>query len=253
MNKRIIFALAFVEVLAVGVFAQTQPLKEPSYDAVSLSSWIERLPEYPAIGNRTNEATVAIRSIGTNALPYLLKMLATDSTDTNNILPWRGRDGLICLEGKAEPAIPALIKLLQDRKHVIAVSDALRFLGRAGFQALTNGFTNTDSEVRFWSVSMLGFPEALEATNDAVLQFQRDAEVAVPALVAELRDPNPHIAHHAAFSLMCIHQELDIVIPALTRLMNDKNAGASPRKAARQALVRFGVLSGTTTSTNIVP
>src|SRR5438477_5536144 len=75
MQKRrlyfLLFLLAVVAVvglLVTGVFRE----REPEYGGKRLSEWVLQLPQYLA-HPEPHQAEEAIRQIGTNALPYLLK------------------------------------------------------------------------------------------------------------------------------------------------------------------------------------
>jgi hypothetical protein len=133
----IIFAILFVAAL---VFLLVQP-KEPSFRGRTLSAWL--VDAVPQINDMTNyryaafrQATAnrAIKEIGTNAIPWLLKwMQATPSPlkDRLNLLldkqhviqfrfekfEWKQSKALYGFEilgGDALPAVPALLRLMQS-------------------------------------------------------------------------------------------------------------------------------------------
>src|SRR4051794_32060954 len=76
MKKRRIFVVIFgclaVAALALALWPHE---REPEYNGISLSTWLER---YKA-RNNTLETFAAIRRIGTNGLPFLLRWIQYES------------------------------------------------------------------------------------------------------------------------------------------------------------------------------
>jgi hypothetical protein len=79
-RRKILLLLAGL-VLAFGVYMLFIRESEPSYKGKPLSFWVEGLNPSPARTNRADrspgvpEAPEAIRQIGSNAIPYLLKWI----------------------------------------------------------------------------------------------------------------------------------------------------------------------------------
>jgi hypothetical protein len=119
----------------------------------------------------------------------------------SNKAAWKAVDGFYCLKEVAAPVVPELAKLLQDPARAWPAAEALSYLGRDGFEALAHGLTNTNASVRWecalaFSGGEFGIYSA--ATNTPTFrQFQRDASVAVPALIAALQRPDSNKIHIA--------------------------------------------------------
>ena len=112
-------AAAAVVVIAV-LFAIAWPgEKEPEYQRKKLSEWLDAYQSaafFSGIGadQRTKEAEDAVRHIGTNALPWLLRWLKAETPGwrlgLSRNLPWQGRmerlrTWLVNANTKAEAAV----------------------------------------------------------------------------------------------------------------------------------------------------
>src|SRR3954452_15361589 len=81
----LIWSLAFVAAICLLASFLLMPAPEPAWQGRSLSSWVDDLTNsrtifygpggklYTMAGPRTNASGEAIRQIGTNAIPYLLR------------------------------------------------------------------------------------------------------------------------------------------------------------------------------------
>lgn len=230
-------------VFLLGCSANRRP-QEPSYKGTSLSDWFERLPGPAVEFPQTNEAIVALRSMGTNALPFMLRAIASGET---NKAAWKAVDGFYCLKDVAGPAVPELAKLLHDPARAWPAAEALGYLGRDGFQALALGLTNASSSVRYkCALTFSGGAYELgiysTATNTPTfLQFQRDASVGVPALVAALQRPDNNKVHIAILmALGQIRQSPEMVVPVLRAIAEDPSQTKGKRRNAELALAAFG-------------
>ena len=170
MRKRVQIALVVLPVAIVGVIAwQMLRVREPVYGGKRLSDWLEQYydalenPEGPMTGSATvvgltadglsgeesvKQAEAALRAIGTNAIPLLLRMAkAHDSalkqkaivlSYHQSLIPsrlrsdfvYRGRSalGFYTLGSAAKPAVPALMRLLDNENRDVR-ADAARTLG----------------------------------------------------------------------------------------------------------------------------
>jgi len=90
---RIVMVLCAL-VVGVGAVAFWAGEKEPEYQGKKLSEWVQayipkayfsRYPADAAAHSKSHEAEVAIRHIGTNALPQLMKWINAETPE------WRGR------------------------------------------------------------------------------------------------------------------------------------------------------------------
>ena len=261
-NKPVILLTVLAAAIALGFLLYSRRPPEPTYGGLPLTVWLTRLPEPPYKTVETNESVRAIRSMGTNALPHLLHLLSRKDSPMTRLLKvinakqslvrFRVTDasmlgdyagcGLVALGDTGRPAIPDLARLLHDPEHVGNVACFFPFFGPEGFRTLATGLTNRNEYVRWMSAVNLTLWAArvlTNANNEAVLRFQREARVAVPALVAALRDANPRVVHAVATALGAIRQEPDLVIPALTAVVQDSGTSDSARKAASKSLELF--------------
>lgn len=265
----IVLSLVVLVVLALGLRHYSLQPSDPIYDDRHLSSWIGDLREPSTDRNDTNETVKAIRAIGTNGLPFLVKQLQLKySRPRKWIIELSEKQSLVRLHWKsdlekrseaayvlitlgdaARATIPDLTALLQDEKLADDVGFVLASLGRDGYQALATGLTNRNEEVRSWSAINFVFIEAMNPTNSqsaAVLKYQLDAEVGIPALLGALHDQNSRVARMAATALGLIRRETNLVVPELRLLAEDTNATASVRNAAQKSLARFNVYTNAT-------
>jgi hypothetical protein len=142
MQKRVYIALAVLLVMLAGVIAwQVLHLREPIYQGKRLSSWLEAYKLYGVAGVETwqvrveqQEADEAVRRIGTNALPTLLRMLRAKDSALKvklmdlaqkqrfihiNYIPsdelnYRACSAFGVLRAKAQSAVPALIRIYEQ-------------------------------------------------------------------------------------------------------------------------------------------
>src|SRR2546423_743458 len=134
MPKRRIYLIVIAVGVFVGLGVAFIPSREPSYEGKRLSEWVEELDRTDSV-TREREAVEAIRHIGTNALPYLVKWIRYDrppwkrklyrviNSSLENVNPtWQIEDNkrdragcamvaFAALGPTAEPAIPQLVLL----------------------------------------------------------------------------------------------------------------------------------------------
>src|SRR5580765_1343386 len=118
----VILAVAGVVGLIVAGAVRERDSAEPVYKGRKLSEWVMELPPEPTTYGRS-EAEVALREIGTNALPYLLKWISYEPA------PWRLK--IYEIAGKVLTRGPNV--LFQDRK-MLRASCVVRAFGTAGLQ-----------------------------------------------------------------------------------------------------------------------
>src|SRR5271169_6188064 len=97
-------------VLFVGMLAgalcpgcgRSRQAPEPSYRGRPLGAWLQELPEPTPNQPKGTEAVEAIRAMGTNALPFMLRAMAAGYT---NETAWRAVYGFYWLRDVARPAV----------------------------------------------------------------------------------------------------------------------------------------------------
>jgi HEAT repeats len=188
---------------------------EPSYKGKSLSVWLEYLASDD--GN-TPEAREAVRQIGANAIPTLLRMLrANDSPLKTKCIELLDRQHLVKVR-----ITPALEKNYE-------AGDAFSALGVDAAVALPDLIQiydekiSTDSQ-RMTAVSIGGIGPA--------------ASVAIPTLLRGLQTTNDPVRGYTVYALGEIHSEPVLVVPELANLLHDSNGDV--RCFAAQALGEYG-------------
>jgi len=136
-TRRYLLVTLLIAVLGFASWLLLRPDPEPSYQGKPLSYWLEGL----ALGSTPPaQANEAVRQIGTNAIPTLLRMLKMRDSNfklnfihfaskhhvismnylsyiwfrTAEIRHYEAISGFTCLGSQARSAVPELIKLLAD-------------------------------------------------------------------------------------------------------------------------------------------
>jgi len=177
----------------------------------------------------------ALRRIGTNAIPTLLKMIRAkdlppavlkvlELARSRRLLSTRYRYASTrneeaqyafkVLGPSAASAVPALIKIYErdvSPSSKRCAASALGSIGRsaqAALPVLSKDFTHTDGQVRFDAVT-------------AVLFIGGDPKILVPALQSLLKDPMHEIRGNAAVALGNLEERARVAVPALLETMED--------------------------------
>jgi HEAT repeat protein len=218
--RRLLFAVALVGILSWFAWFILKP-REPSYQGRSLSNWLEEASEggfgiYP---DARPEAVNAIRQIGTNAIPTLLKMAkAKDSKLTFFLRKWNNRfprldlpffpteemrglavTGFYVLGPKAKSAVPGLTGLLKSDDEDIRITAALCL-----------GCLHEEAKPAVPEL-MKEFEREVSRTNQifaaafALGKIGPSASAAVPVLNAALTNRDPTCRIYAQATLINIH------------------------------------------------
>lgn len=250
-NRNILLCIAAAVVLGVGLvwFQQTRP---PTYNGRPLVEWLQKIDynntEEP-MNAESAEAVAAVRALGTNALPHLLRMLETQDSPLKLRLVDLARkqrlirvrftpavlshhyagNGLRALGPQAEPAIPALTEHFFGPNEIRAdiAAKVLGEIGSAAFPILRPALTNASTEVRL---------RALMAF--AVQSSTNHADRVVPILKeVVVNGPDDWMKLYAAVLLAKLGQEEDLVVPVLVKGMQRHRNDT--RAEAINALLRF--------------
>jgi len=204
MPKRLVY-LMFVCTVAVGFVLPVQSA-EPSFKHKTLTRWLQI---YQKAAQNTPEevaSTEAIRAIGTNALPTLVRMLKTRDINVQQ----SAETGFSILGSVAAPAIPELAVIMHGTNQIMSLFAATS-LGRIGPPALPGlmaALTNRD-----YNLATLGALGISELGSNAI--------PAVPIFLRDLRSQNLFARERAADTLGNLALEPETVVPALTNLLND--------------------------------
>jgi hypothetical protein len=235
MRNRLQIALAVLLVAVGGVIVsvivwQLLQWREPVYQGESLSSWLNNVD---STGKLSASAAEAVRQMGTEALPTLLRMLrAKDSSLKLKLIDWAERQPIVkikhtpaeelnlrakcafaALGAKAQSAVPALIEIANQKISLESQTDAIHALGFIGPPAkeavpsLLRWATNADQEVRFGAIYALG-------------EIHAEPERVLPVLINALHDPASGVQHGAVWALQYFGPDAKVAVPALAELLN---------------------------------
>jgi HEAT repeat protein len=262
-----IAALSIIGLLIIAWIAgAVSSSREPEYEGRKLSQWLEDLrrpssasPSASLLA-RTN-AMIAIRQMGTNAVPYLVRMLhAKDSrlkTKWMDLLSRQrwidfhfhfdferrgdGLRGLGILGPAARAAIPDVAKLLDDRNFAQQAAYTLHQIGPETAPVLSQALKSTNTWTRSRAAGVLGVsgdkasvPSLMAALKDsdfitkstaarALSRFPEQADVIVPALIGCLDDPNDTFRMNAARALGAFGEKAKPAFPNLMKMVTSTN------------------------------
>lgn len=245
---KLVISLALLA-LAVGlvVFALVRPAaREPVFRGRPLREWLVGFDDGHYSTNYS-AAQEAIRAMGTNCLPFLIRHLRSKDPPFNrqwknlkarlNLLKsgatavdWHRRAATACGQFGQDgaPAFPAMMDAMNDPEAAQHVAAALSWMFPESAPVLTNVLAT--GNVRARSSAAWALKTALWHPNIE--------EMARTALINALRDPDPGPRSEAASALMFCKQRLDLVVPALTRALSDPNPYV--RGHAANSLGNFG-------------
>jgi hypothetical protein len=237
----------FICVLLAGVLGlmiwRASVPQEPVYEGRTLSSWLDHhvassaaRPPYNSPG--WQQADKALRAIGTNAVPTLLKMIS--AKDPPPLVrkakqfaaryPWTGINyryaselneeaeyAIQVLGTNAVSAVPGLIRIYEQNLSPTSQRCAAEALGNIGRGAepavpvLIRQFTHTNDDVRFSAVS-------------AVMRISGKPEVVIPALTSVLQDSNVSVRWNALVGLSMFGKRARSAVPEILPMLNDEGA-----------------------------
>jgi hypothetical protein len=213
-----------------------------------LTSWLDHhvassaaRPPYGSPGWK--KADEAIRHIGTNAIPTLLKMIRAKDRPpvVRKCLDTARRFGLPVTKSRpamarheeaeyafqmlgtnAVSAVPELIRIYEQNISESSQRCAARALGHMGRGAeaalptLIQRFTHPDGNVRFYAVS-------------AVMSIGGEPGVVVPALTSALNDPNVNVRWNALVGLSSFGGSARPAVPEVLKMLNDPGTVGNSR------------------------
>ncbi len=240
-------------VVTLGLYVARQ--KEPEHAGRSLSEWIAIYGPAGGTFASVDEASEAIRAIGTNGLPYLLKWLnfqprrwqvaletrlpdlpswLRESTPVQRLIyDDYERAGAAMLAFKAlgstaAPAVPELHRMVCQTNDTSASNRALFALASIGTEAvpaITNILATTP---------LAGSPFMLTC----LIGMGTNAAAAAPALISNLRHPDSRVAAMSANFLSGLRFDPSNAVPALIIGLSDP--AAAVRTESARALGAYG-------------
>ena len=227
VTNRVKFALAVLAavLLAVAVW-QCLRSGEPSYQGRTLTAWLVDYlgADDPFPITEEKKATMqragdAIRDMGTNAVPHLIKMVnAKDSTLTRIITIIAQHQSMVRVNLRTEK---------EKRQMAVFGFYALGAKGKSAVPALVELLNSQDQDVRLSAADCLG-------------NIGPDAKAAVPLLLPYLNSTNRIVAWDTTLNLGRIHMEPELVVPVLVQQLVATNISMRYRGTTIGALAEFG-------------
>lgn len=169
---------------------------DPEYHGKRLGEWLQMRQNYSR--TLSTNAVEALRSMGTNAIPALLRRLEYKDPvfgQPDWDVGMEGVTGLITLGESARPALPRLSHLMDADTRDLALQAMLAALGTGtdAIPCLIKGMTNQFPDVRNQAAGFL--------TGDWSSKYPAARKQAVPYLENLLNDPDQDVRTSAANAL----------------------------------------------------
>lgn len=268
----ILFAGILTGAFCAVLFWFKSPPPEPQYQGKKLTAWAReidqmdffRQPAFQQHREQNERAITVIQQVGTNALPVALSLLrAKDSWLRGRLTEWaerydanhwpkhfpvqiqsageknfEGINIIWALGAMAEPAIPDLIRLLQNQNRQAAETArlALPGVGTNAIPPLLKLLSAPDANIRLRAAIILGDffrPKMPPAESGGSLMvagsedFRSQASVAVPVLLQSLDNRELNSVTHIRIiqALGWIREDAPVVVPALIRHIQSETNG----------------------------
>jgi len=213
---------------------------QPSYDGLPLSHWVEELGKGVSTEPQRSNAQAAIRNIGTNALPLLIKWMQYDpprfqtavemrlSLLTGHVIQLATSEERIrralgsvrafrAFGPAAEGAAGQLNTVLTNSGGRIAAdraAEALCEIGTNGLRFLVAGLDSPNTHVRYCSACYI---------NRVCRRCPNDLAFSVPALLRRLKESDYRIVGAAASALAGLKVDPATLLPALATNLQNPN------------------------------
>jgi hypothetical protein len=260
-GRRILLVVVTCGVLAVVVGLLWPGEREPVYQGKKLSEWLEAGASKYDDAPEEQLARIAVKQMGTNALPYLMEAIAYEPSALKRKLiqavksgqarPTRvgtfiirkltagdrhaefAEYGFRVLGATASPVVPELARRLNNTNGYVAVRamNALVFVGEAGLAPLLAVLAD---ERHFNRIMVARSVLSLYLCT----RTRTNAAAALPVLIRCLKDNDEGVVRYAAATLGFLKIESWICVPALTELTHHTNSFM--RRSAARALGQFG-------------
>jgi len=220
--------------LAIGLLIQSVRLGEPAYRGKSLSYWLEALGQHEDL-EAAAEARLALRQMGTNALPHLLSTLRAKDSQLKKLLRRleakqsmvnfrlnpsdairnQAAEGIVAMGPLAAPLVPALTNLLDEPDLGPVALYALSGIGPEALAPLIASLNHSNSAVRRTAVFSLGsFTGA-------------DRKVVCAALAQATNNADAMVRRMVFRTLGRMTNEWEIALPAIIGGLQDLDSQVS--------------------------
>jgi len=259
-------------VVAVALACLALCRREPRYNGKPLSYWLDQLTFDAPFDPPVPEPQLALQTMGTKALPHLLRRLTAknsrikealrefDETHGKMNLGLKRAEpevekaimGYMALGEIAAPAVRDLVALVNKRNETAsdAAISVLPFLGSEGIRAtmrLISSTTNSFAKsVLIFNLAAPVFhsPTNSERHKNFQQRYRHQIEPMVQDLVQELtcflNDDDQRVASTAVRTLGRLRVRPELIIPALTNLTADERLPLKVRIGSITAAGNFG-------------
>jgi hypothetical protein len=186
--KYVSFLCGVVALLIILTACASLKSREPRYEGKTLSVWVAELSkEHPEETSpdqgwaREGTWTNVVRGVGTNGLPYFLKLMTNANDDLQRY--WGGH-AIVILGPAAASAIPTLVGLLDRNRTGYEAARGLAAIGPAAVPALTEYIETSPGLTPARAIEVLGEygPSASPAIPVLTQIIQSDSLLAWPAM-----------------------------------------------------------------------
>ncbi len=217
--------------------------REPSYNGQPLTFWLDKLKWWGT--DSQNESAQAIRAMGTNAIPKLVKILNSPSVRLRQkVMFWLNKQRLFLNKFKIPPdrhwqstiafkilgtnaqsAVIPLSKILQKSRNPGYVATSLASIGPASLDVLIQAINHPDFNVQAASIA-------------ALFSMRQTAFPAIPALLKKMEDGHTSLREMIVDSLAQIDAENPSALPALIKQLQSDDILI--KKNAARTLKQYG-------------
>jgi len=239
MRNRVYIALAVLLVMLAVVMAWLGPReRQPVCGGKPLTLWLRTYDPSSAFGRHSPEWNVAdnaVRHMGTNCIPILLRMVRQEDSPVKLcVIAFAQKHGL----AKRIHFVPAAVRNIEASRAFIALGDR----GKDAVPALVKMY---DAKIT---------AESRSAIEDALAWIGPAARPAIPLLLRAGTNSDSRVRANALWALGEIHAEPELCVPCLIHALNDSDDWA--RLSAAHALGMFGTdaksaVSALTEMTNV--
>ncbi len=212
-----ILLLVLLGLILVGLaFFALRP-KEPSYKGRPISAWVDDLA-----AQKRNECAEAIQKTGTNCLPYAVASLVRKDSK------WQTKYRALW------PKFPKFLKIIfpQPKQNLSAMGGSIVFyyIGPESLPQAVALLKHQNPTVR----------QAAAAGIGSIRSKSYAANMAIPALIETLSDPEYMVRFYAVLTLSRMGSDASNAVPALTKFVGNAGNNDAARAAAAHALGEIG-------------
>ncbi|MFT5031098.1 MAG: HEAT repeat protein [Candidatus Binatia bacterium] len=240
------------------------PSDEPVNEGNTLTEWVDQIYTTYDGGDTNTPAALAIRQMGTNALPHLMRLVQPQTSPVTfdvrqhpfDVRQHQAAIAFYYLGSIAEPAILDLSLMLTNSSGGCPAGKALGGIGPKSFDTLTTALTSTNLIVQQQAVAGLGvmrirgnshipillaktkIPQLRQAAIAALGDARQAPDRTLSTLIDALNDTNLNVRLLSAVSLGEYGARAKSATPALLRLMSSRNKAMEAR-FARSAIEKI--------------